>query len=206
MKKITTILMTTLMSATYTFAQTQKATTENGKKVILNTDGTWKYADTAKIVQKNIDQNDCSKWVKTEEDEVSGESYTLMKEYLIISKDDGEKGFGINLISSGKNAIILTIKVVGAGSCVDKGSKINILFTDGTRLELASDGAFNCKGNATVYFGDVFGKKKQLADLHKKTIDVMRVWTSDSYVEEKFEVEQAEQFKNSLNCLIDKKN
>jgi hypothetical protein len=30
---------------------------------------------------------------------------------------------------------------------------------------------------------------------------VMRVWTSDSYIEEKFEDEQAEQFKNSLNCL-----
>lgn len=189
------------MTATFAFGQTQKATTENGKKVILNSDGTWKYADTVKTAPTNLDPNDCSNWIKTEEDKVSGKSYTLMKEYLIVSKDGGKKGFGISLMLSGKNSIILSIKAVGAGGCIDKGAKINILFTDGTRLELASDGDFNCKGNATVYFGDVFGKKKQLAELQTKKIDVMRVWTSDSYVEEKFEDEQAEQFKNALNCL-----
>ena len=201
MKKITTILMIVLLTATFAFGQTQKATTENGKKVILNDDGTWKYADTIKTVTTNLDPNDCSNWIKTKEDKVSGESYTSMKEYLIVSKDDGKNGFGISLMLSGKSSIILSVKAAGASGCIDKGSKINILFTDGTRLELASAEDFNCKGNATLYFGDVFGKKKQLAELQTKKIEVMRVWTSESYVEEKFEDEQAEQFKNALNCL-----
>jgi hypothetical protein len=193
--------MTVLLSVTFAFGQTQKATTENGKKVILNEDGTWKYADTVKSASTNLDPNDCSNWIKTEEDKVSGKSYTTMKEYLVVSKDGGKKGFGISLMLSGKGSIILSIKAVGAGSCIDRGAKINILFTDGSRLELSTDGDFNCKGNATIYFGNVFGKKKQLAELQTKKIDVMRVWTSDSYIEEKFEDEQAEQFKNSLNCL-----
>lgn len=201
MKKITISLLMVLMTMTFAFGQTQKATTENGKKVILNTDGTWKYADTVKTVQTNLDPNDCSNWIKTEEDKVSGKSYTNMKDYLVISQDGGKKGFRINLMLSSSNSIIFSIKAAGAGGCIDKGAKINILFTDGTRMELASDGDFNCKGNATVYFGGVFGKKSQLNELKVKKIETMRVWKSDSYVEQEFDADQAEQFKNALNCL-----
>jgi hypothetical protein len=201
MKKITTILMTFLLTTTLALGQSQKATTEIGKKVILNGDGTWKYADTVVSSSTYLDSNDCSNWIKTKEDKVSGKSFTTMKDYLVVSNDGGKKGLGISLMSTEKNSIILNIKAAGAGGCIDKGAKINILFTDETRLELATESDFNCKGNATVYFGDVFGKKKQLKELQTKKIDVMRVWTSDSYVEEKFEVEQAEQFKNVINCL-----
>ena len=201
MKKITTTLLMVLMTMTFAFGQTQKATTESGKKVILNSDGTWKYADTVKTAQTNLDPNDCSNWIKTKEDKVSGNSYTIMKDYLVISQDGGKKGFGINLMLSGNNSIIFSIKAAGAGGCIDKGAKINILFTDGTRMELASESDFNCKGNATVYFGDVFGKMSQLNELKGKKIDTMRVWTSDSYVEQKFSDYEAEQFKNALNCL-----
>jgi len=201
MKTIFSTLMTVLMTVIFAFGQTQNATTDNGKKVILNSDGTWVYANTENKTQTNLDPNDCSNWIKTEEDKVSGKSYTGMKDYLIVSKDGGKKGFGIDLLLSGKGSIIFSIKAVGAGSCIDEGNKINILFTDGTRMELASEIDFNCKGNATVYFGDVFGKKSQLNELKTKKIDVMRVWTSDSYVEEKFEPEQSEHFINALNCL-----
>ena len=201
MKNLMTTLLMVIITITFTFGQSQKATTENGKKVILNTDGTWKYDENVKISQPNLDSNDCSNWIKTEEDKVSGKSFTSIKEYLIISKDGGKNGFGITVMLSSSNTIILSVKVVGAGSCIDKGSKINILFTDGTRLEFATDGDFNCKGKATVYFGDIFGKKKVLEELKTKKIDIMRVWTSNSYVEEKFDNEQAEQFKNALNCL-----
>jgi hypothetical protein len=202
MKKIATIFLTIILSISFAFGQSQKATTENGKRVILKSDGTWLYADTVKTVQANLDPNDCTNWIKTTEDKVSGETYTSMKDHLVVSQDGGKKGFGISLMLSGNNSIIFSIKTVGAGSCIDKGAKINILFTDGTRMELASDGDFNCKGNSTVYFGGIFGKKSQLNELKEKKIDTMRVWTSDSYVEQKFEIDQAEQLKNSLNCLL----
>jgi len=201
MKKIMTIFMTVLITVNFAFGQIQKATTENGKNVFLNDDGTWNYADTFKTETTYLDPNDCSNWVRTEEDKVSGVSFTSMKEYLIVSKNGGKNGFGITLMLTDRNTIILSIKAVGAGGCIDKGGKINILFTDGSRLELASDGDFNCKGNATIYFGSVFGKKKQLEELKTKKIDVMRVWTSNSYVQENFDDDQAEQFKNAINCL-----
>ena len=201
MKTILATLITVFMTVTFTFGQTQNATTDDGKNIILNSDGTWEYVQKEEVTSTNLDPNDCSNWIKTEEDKVSGKSYTSMKDYLIISKDGGKKGFGISMFLIRKGSIIFSIKAVGAGNCIDKGDKINILFKDGTRLELASESDFNCKGNATVYFGGVFGKKSQLNELKAKMIDVMRVWTSDSYVEETFEPAQAEQLRNALNCL-----
>ena len=202
MRKTTTTLLTVFMTMTFAFGQTQ-ATTEKGKKVILNSDGTWKYADTVKTFKTNLDPSDCSNWIKTEEDKVSGHSFTTIKDYLIVSQDGGKKGFGINLMLSG-NSIILSVKAKGASGCIDEGAKMNILFTDGSRMELNTDGKFNCKGDASVYFGGTFGKKKQLNELKEKKIDVMRIWTSDGHVEQKFEDDQAEQFKNALNCLTKK--
>jgi len=105
-------------------------------------------------------------------------------------------------MSTIKNSLILSIYADGAGSCIDKGSKINILFTDGTRLELLTDGDFNCKSKATVYFGDVFGKKKELNELKSKKVTTMRVWTSDSYVEEDFTTDNQNVFFYTVNCLM----
>ncbi|MFO0477205.1 MAG: hypothetical protein ACK50L_00295 [Bacteroidota bacterium] len=201
MTKISTTLLIVLFTISISFGQTQNATTESGKKVILSKDGTWKYADTLKTSQSKLDPNDCANWVKTTEDKVAGTSFETIKDYLIVSKDNGKKGFGIDIMKSSKGSIILSIKAVGGGGCIDKGQKVNILFTDGTRLELLTDGDFNCKGKATMYFGGLFGKKSELSELQAKTIDIMRVWTSDSYVEEKFTNDQAAQFKNALNCL-----
>lgn len=44
----TQFLIAFLLTATLSFSQTQTATTEDDKKVILNDDNTWKYADGSK--------------------------------------------------------------------------------------------------------------------------------------------------------------
>jgi len=200
MKKITMTLLTVLMTMTVAFGQTQEATTADGKKVILNSDGTWKYAEVENDTAK-VNSSDCSNWIATETDKVSGNTSTAAKNTLIVSTDGGKTGFGIFMMQSSKGGLILVIRAVGAGSCIDEGAKINILFTDGSRLELASEGDFNCKGKATVYFGGVFGKKKQLEELKTKKIQTMRVWTSDSYVEKDFTTDNQEEFYNVINCL-----
>ena len=40
---------------------------------------------------------------------------------------------------SSRRSIILIIQAAGAGSCIEEGSKINLLFDDGSRLELNND-------------------------------------------------------------------
>ncbi len=200
MEKFTTTFLMVIMTMTLAFGQTQEATTSDGKKVILNSDGTWKYVETKKV---SLDSNssDCSNWISTETDKVDGTTTTAAKNTLIVSTDGGKKGLGIFMIQSSKGGLILSIQAVGAGSCIDEGAKINILFTDGSRLALSNDGKFNCKGKSTIYFGDVFGKKSQLEELKTKKIQTMRVWTSDSYVEKDFTKENQEEFYNVINCL-----
>ena len=95
----------------------------------------------------------------------------------------------------------MVIEAMGGGSCIDKGNKINILFTDGSRLELFSDGKFNCQGQATVYFGGIFGKESQLAELILKKIATMRVWTSNSFVEKYFSTKNSNDFFQIVNRL-----
>ena len=189
------------MTINLAFGQTQKATTETGEKLIIFSDGTWKYEDSIKTINSKSEKYDCSKWIITETDKVDGTISTSSVSTLIISNDGGKKGLGIFMMKISENSLILSIQAVGASNCIDEGAKINILFTDGSRLTLINDGKFNCKGNSTVYFGSSFGKKNELEELKTKKIQTMRVWTDDSYVEKDFTIENQNEFLNVINCL-----
>jgi len=204
MKKLLFIIPAYFLFCSLTNAQDIKATTENEKKVILNTNGSWVYAAAGKSEPvPAAGASDCSSYIETTEDKVTGRKTTSSKETIIVSKDGGKKGFGIYLMQGSKGSLIFSIQAVGAESnCIDEGAKINILFTDGSRMELASNSDVNCKGNATVYFGGVFGKKKQMDELQAKKIQTMRVWTSRGYVEEDFTTDQSTQIMQAAKCLI----
>lgn len=199
-----TSLLTILIFTIFTcnsIAQTE-ATTSKGKKVILNDDGTWKYKEmpAATNTETSNLSGDCNKYIETTEDKVTGKSTTASKNMLIVSKDGGKKGFGIFLMK-GEKSVIISIQAVGAGGCIDDDAKMNILFRDGTRLELTNDGKFNCDAKYTLYFGGYFGKKKELELLKTKEIETMRIWTSKSYVEENFTDDQSNELLKSLNCI-----
>lgn len=200
MKKLLSIIALICLVQPFIFSQAQEGVAANGKKVLLNVDGTWKYMEVKKDSMP-VNLSDCSNWISTNVDKITGVSSTSVKSTLVVSTDGGIKGFGIFMMLSGKGDIILSIQAVGASQCVAERSIINILFTDGSRLELFNDGKFNCKGKATVYFGGSFGKKKELNELKSKSIQSMRVWTSDSYVEKDFTVDNQTEFKSVINCL-----
>lgn len=181
-------------------AQIIHATTENGKKVILNNNGSWKYDVENNLPENKSENINCSNWIIKQEDKVSGSSVLTMKNPIIVSQDGGENGLIIRLVFS-SNTIILNIIANGAGRCIDKNAKINILFKDGSRMELLNESDFNCKGSATIYFGGIFGKKNKLIDFKNKNIETIRVWTSDSYVQETLDEEQSMYFRSALNCL-----
>lgn len=181
MKKITTSLLMSLLVITSSFGQTQQ--------------------ETIKAIGPPVDSNDCSNWITTTTDKVDGETYTAGKNDLIVSSDGGKKGLSIYMFIPKDNALILSIHAVGASSCIDDENKINFLFTDGSRLAMVNNAAFNCKGNASLFFGGILGKKRELEQLKTKKIQTMRVWTTDGYVEEDFTTDQQEEFFNVINCL-----
>lgn len=201
MKKLLLSIVFFTISTLQLFAQTE-VTTNDGKKIILNGNGTWKYKEV--ILQKTNEISnsidDCNKYIETKEDKVTGKSTTSSKETLIVSKDGGKEGFGIFAMKI-QESIILIIRAFGAGRCIDDDEKMNILFRDGTRLELTNDGKFNCDSKYTLYFGGYSGKKKELESFKTKEIETMRIWTSNSYVEENFTSDQSQELMKSLSCL-----
>jgi hypothetical protein len=92
MKKVTLILTLAAFCVNAIFAQTEASTTD-GKKVILNDDGTWKYAEQDE--KKVSESSECSELIKTETDKVTGQSTVMAMETIVISEDGGKSGLGI---------------------------------------------------------------------------------------------------------------
>ena len=198
-KTILTLVLLTI--STFSLIAQTEATAKDGKKVILNEDGTWKFEEKEVAINKTNSEYDCNNYISTEIDKVTGESSIAAKEMLIVSKDGGKKGFGFYILKSSRGSIIFSIQAVGAGSCIDDEDKMNVLFRDGTRIALTNDSDFNCDAKYTQYFGSAFGKKKELEMFKTKEVETIRIWTSDSYVEEDFTPEQSKQLMRTVSCL-----
>ncbi|MFD0999432.1 hypothetical protein ACFQ21_08945 [Ohtaekwangia kribbensis] len=200
MKKILLCLIP-LLKLAIVFGQIE-ATTKDGKAVILNSNGTWKYVEEdKKVVESTITpiSYECKDIVIDKVDKMTGESTRMMKEGMVVSEDN-ENGFGI-IAFEASGSVILKIIAAGAGSCIEDAAEMNILFRDGTRLKMVNGGKFNCEGVFTVYFGGGFGKRKELEILRSKEIETLRVWTSKSYVEKDFSSENSKMLMASLSCL-----
>jgi hypothetical protein len=199
MKTLITILVF-IVSGILVQAQTQEAITTNGKKVILSNDGTWKYLELKTDTSKS---SDCSNWIQTVKDKVDGSIITCAKNTIVVSQD-GKIGFGISLYLNEKptKGIILIIQVAGAEGCIDENAKINILFTDDTKIEFRANGKFDCEGKVVVYFKSGFGKATELEQLRTKKIQTMRIWDMKSYTQQDFTDENKQEFMNVINCLM----
>ncbi len=166
--------------------------------------------DTLLPVQTNMkdaaDYN-CGNLLKDEYDRVTGTTLTHLNELLKIANEHNEKGFLIDLflMQLGEhNVISFKIGVIGAGHCIDDNEKAYILFRDGTRLELTNMDDFNCKGTFGVYLSKdttVKELKKQIDFLSTKQIEILRVHTSNGYVEEELTDHQSNLLMNAINCL-----
>lgn len=193
------VIIIILLLPTVLLAQ-KSATTEDGRKVTLNSDGTWYYIDQVNVQENNPASYDCTNLIVTETDKVSGEVSTAASDMLVISKDGGENGFGIYPMK-GTKSVIVSIQAVGAGRCIDDDDKMNVLFRDGTRIEVVNSGKFNCDARFSLYLGGVFGKKRELESLSSKEVETLRVWTNDGYVEEDFSTDQSKILMNTIYCL-----
>jgi hypothetical protein len=165
MKKLFIII--TLISAglNLSYSQTQKATAENGKIVLLDSDGTWKYAENIKEVKTASDSNNKYEILEAV-DKMTDKHYYRMNQFFLLEKD--QKSIMIE-ISIGKNGTYqgLAVYYKNIGGCNEK-NKLIFLFEDKSKISLHSWNDFNC--NEYSYF-DLRGK--ELANLQKKVISVM---------------------------------
>jgi hypothetical protein len=143
----------------------------------------------------------CAAWTRIKTDS-TGKPTLMAKDVIIISDDGGKTGLDIySFLNSNGRVIVISIQAMGAGKCVDKGDKINILFDDDSILDLANTNDFNCDGSSTLYFGGGLGQKDEMSLLSSKKIKTMRVWTRDDYMQKTFTNQQAIAFMETLKCL-----
>ena len=146
---------------------------------------------------------DCSKLVTAVTDKVAGKPMLSTPEDILVSDDDQKTGFAIQVSLPGDaRTIAWTITAKGAGSCVDPGDDIRIVFTDQSRLVLKNAARRNCEQRATVFFG---GRRHQYPDaleqLRSKKITSLTVITRDGLVQNDFTEDEASTLMQTFDCL-----
>jgi len=196
------LLLMFLVTWIVSFAQSEEAITKSGKKVILNQDGTWKQTEII-VTESKASDSECSKYIEEilDNGKVIGKNTFSARNKVVVSTDNGKTGFGIILTKVSGKTLVMQIHV-GSGTCINENGKIDIILTDGSKLTLRNIGRMDCKGMATVYFGGSFGKTDQLNELGLKKIKSMKVWTNPGFVEEDFTQQNADDFFNTMCCLI----
>lgn len=182
-----------MLFATTVFAQAE-ATTKDGRKVLLNSNGTWAYFD-------------CAAFIKTET-YTGGKVMTSAKENIKITKD-GKTGLEIILLQGSESLIIRLSPIVRQVKCVSKNNILKLDFTDGTSRSLTHMNDIDCGGNFNVYLGKSLGNTADLEALKTKKIKKIAIQytdTKDDAIVKYFEDHvvsdsEATLIQRTINCL-----
>jgi len=182
-----------LLVFSYSYSQTE-ATTKDGKKVILNKDMTWMYADCANLVETKTYPG--------------GKVMTSSKENIKISAD-GKTGIDISLLKGTSSIIYNFAAITNDVKCVVKDAPGTVEFTDGSKITIKHMSDLNCKGNFSCFLGSATGTGTEGTALQSKKIKKITLQytkkENDSFTNynEDFIVttEQADKIFKTIQCL-----
>lgn len=147
----------------------------------------------------------CDDYINVENDRITGNRVIGSNDInIVIDSENRDNAFGIDFWynSSTEDVIVLNVQIRGGGNCIDRGDKMNILFRDGTRMELSNVGDFNCDPLYTQYFGSIFGMTEKLDEFGSKEIELMRIQTRNESVDVEFSEEESKQVMNVARCVV----
>ena len=149
-----------------------------------------------------LDTSICHDYLVKHHDQMTNKN-TIVSNTITLAGDSTQaNGEEIKIyFQKSTSDVIMVIKISGEKSCIETSSTLYFLFTDGSRMHFNSNTQFNCKGEALVYFGVMFGNDLQFKSLKNKKLKAIRVSTSGGYVEKNLSSEEAESFIHSLNCI-----
>jgi hypothetical protein len=199
------------------FSQTEEATTESGKKVILFPDGTWKLKTaeikkpTATVSDKKEEKNksipytstiggDCGQVIESVKDK-NNTVIVRTKSFLIVTRPEDRSEVDISMQKGAKGVIAVSFRTGTGSECIGEGNRLFLFFEDGSKLELTNEGPANCRGESISYFSGPYGKKKQLQELRDKKIRSVRIQTQQNSISQEFSNENQEEFIRLLNCI-----
>ncbi len=204
----------------FVFSQTEEATTESGKKVIIYADGTWKIKSeeppktspaiktTDKKEEKNKDSalpvnldGDCGLLFESIKDK-NNTVIIRTKNFLIATRPGDRSEIDISIQKGVKGIITVSFRTVTGTECIGEGNRLNLLFTDGSKLDLTNEGPANCRGEVVSYFSGPYGKKKQMDELKTKRIKSILIQTQQNSITQELSKENQEEFVRLISCIM----
>lgn len=183
-----------LFLPTVTVGQIQ-ATTDAGKKVQLNADGTWKFLETPDV---HGTTGDCSQLIERKTDKMTDFVTVGIKDPFIVKKNE-EEGIVFYAAKREEEKVMVVLGLAGVG-CVEKNSKVIILFRDGRKMELTGFNDFNCDGRIFLSFAV---DDDEVISMATRDISTVRAYASKGFIDVDFQPDQSKSWKQSIQCLID---
>lgn len=177
MKKIIFTGLASMLIPFSVIAQTE-ATTNDGRKVLLNDDLTYSWVTEEKSETSN-DNSAGELFVAKHVDDMTDKVYYYSSERLVCQDKAKDVGFALEYQIDGKsdNSIKITgfsLQVVGL-ECLEN-VELLFLFDDNSKLSLKSWNKFNCEGNAWYQL-----TASQIKELSSKSFKKIRVQNGRNY-------------------------
>lgn len=119
-----------------------------------------------------------------------------------IKLGHGSTAFEMHLyLTENKKTVIMNYLLTGSKACIDRGSKIVILYADNKPDAMSSQNEFNCEGRATLYADKLFGTLKHLDRMANEDAVAIRVYTYKSYVEAEVDEATAARMREVAQCF-----
>jgi hypothetical protein len=175
------------------------AVTPDGRRVMLNPDGTWKPMDQPG--DTSAVETNCSGLL------IHGMDATgrplVSSDLMLVSYDGGSTGFGLVLEGGEKRGYnTLHLTAAGTKTCVKKYAKVKITFQDGSSELVASDALVNCKGDVPIHMGGSFGRMELMTELSQKPVRSIRISLGDDLVERELTQANSLTLMYSARCLL----
>jgi hypothetical protein len=152
--------------------------------------------------QVSFSQN-CDSIMDYEKDKMDDSETWFMKSPIRLG--EGKGSITSNLVMGSQTMTVIWINTAEGAGCIDKGNRLDILFTDGTKLQLSTHGTFNCQEKSTFYFHRAMGTEKHLDTFCEKTIATIRVWSMKTHNQQDLSEADAIHLRDAFKCLRDTK-
>jgi hypothetical protein len=176
------------------------ATTEDGKKVSLSSDGTWGYIVEEMPVRASVsDFDDCDcrwEYAVNELDEFTG----LVKKSIkptVIGKSDKKKTLYGGVGQSGEYYTLYLMYIGDLGCMSNDRSTAIIKFTDDSTIELTHVGKTDCSSDKMTFGAMV---DDHLDELRTKQVTRIRLTGTEHY--DDITITKGTFFRDGFNCCI----
>ena len=193
------------------------ATTEDGRKVILNKDGTWQYVVVPDSTQNKTNKNPnisntpqgvavlndfrCEDIIRTRMNVQTQQDNLALSEPLIISEEGDEKEFSMLLGVNSSRTYTWDLTISRTKGCATETPMVVLTFVDNSSIRLPVKNDFVCDKKISMFLSKGLGNKGDLKALRTKPIRSIDVETRSGHIVEDLSLEQGVMLQKAFICL-----